>query len=70
MASGVVGDIVAHQFDQDGQWLDIAANRRAISFMLIRCATFRGCHRGIGVALIRPARDSWPACAGATAPVW
>ena len=31
MASGVVGDIVAHQFDQDGQWLDIAANRRAIS---------------------------------------
>ena len=31
MASGVVGDIVAHQFDQDGQWLDIPANRRAIS---------------------------------------
>jgi deoxyribonucleoside regulator len=28
---GVVGDIVAHQFDQDGHWLDISANRRAIS---------------------------------------
>lgn len=29
--AGVVGDIVAHQFDQDGQLLDIPANRRAIS---------------------------------------
>jgi DNA-binding transcriptional regulator LsrR (DeoR family) len=31
MANGVVGDIVAHQFDENGQWLDISANRRAIS---------------------------------------
>jgi DNA-binding transcriptional regulator LsrR (DeoR family) len=31
MASGVVGDIVAHQFDENGHWLDIPANRRAIS---------------------------------------
>jgi deoxyribonucleoside regulator len=31
MASGVVGDIVAHQFDENGNWLDIPANRRAIS---------------------------------------
>jgi deoxyribonucleoside regulator len=31
MTSGVVGDIVAHQFDENGHWLDIAANRRAIS---------------------------------------
>lgn len=31
IASGVVGDIVAHQFDENGQWLDIPANRRAIS---------------------------------------
>jgi deoxyribonucleoside regulator len=29
--NGVVGDIVAHQFDEDGQWMDISANRRAIS---------------------------------------
>lgn len=29
--NGVVGDIVAHQFDADGHWLDIPANRRAIS---------------------------------------
>lgn len=28
---GVVGDIVAHQFNEDGELLDIAANRRAIS---------------------------------------
>jgi deoxyribonucleoside regulator len=28
---GVVGDIVAHQFDQYGRWMDIPANRRAIS---------------------------------------
>jgi len=28
---GVVGDVVAHQFDENGQWLDIPANRRAIS---------------------------------------
>jgi DNA-binding transcriptional regulator LsrR (DeoR family) len=26
-----VGDIVAHQFDEYGQWMDIPANRRAIS---------------------------------------
>jgi deoxyribonucleoside regulator len=31
MENGVVGDIVAHQFDEDGHWLDISANRRAIS---------------------------------------
>ena len=31
MEKGVVGDIVAHQFDGDGHWLDISANRRAIS---------------------------------------
>lgn len=29
--NGVVGDVVAHQFDADGRWLDISANRRAIS---------------------------------------
>ncbi len=28
---GVVGDVVAHQFDADGRLLDIPANRRAIS---------------------------------------
>jgi deoxyribonucleoside regulator len=28
---GVVGDIVAHQFDENGRWMDISANRRAIS---------------------------------------
>lgn len=28
--NGVVGDVVALQFDEDGQWLDIPANRRAI----------------------------------------
>jgi len=28
---GVVGDVVAHQFNQDGVLLDIPANRRAIS---------------------------------------
>jgi len=31
IAGGVVGDVVAHQFDANGQWLDISANRRAIS---------------------------------------
>lgn len=31
MAAGVVGDIVAHQFDETGRVLDIAANRRAIN---------------------------------------
>ncbi len=31
IANGVVGDIVAHQFDENGNWLDISANRRAIS---------------------------------------
>jgi DNA-binding transcriptional regulator LsrR (DeoR family) len=31
MAIGVVGDIVAHQFDENGRWMDIPANRRAIS---------------------------------------
>jgi deoxyribonucleoside regulator len=31
MAQGVVGDVVAHQFDQEGQWMDIPANRRTIS---------------------------------------
>jgi DNA-binding transcriptional regulator LsrR (DeoR family) len=31
IANGVVGDIVAHQFDENGQWMDISANRRAIS---------------------------------------
>jgi len=31
LAAGVVGDIVAHQFDEDGHRLDIPANRRAIS---------------------------------------
>jgi DNA-binding transcriptional regulator LsrR (DeoR family) len=31
IAAGVVGDVVAHQFDADGRRLDIAANRRAIS---------------------------------------
>ena len=31
MANGVVGDVVAHQFDENGHWLDISANRRAIS---------------------------------------
>ncbi len=31
IADGVVGDVVAHQFDAQGHWLDIAANRRAIS---------------------------------------
>jgi deoxyribonucleoside regulator len=29
--NGVVGDIVAHQFDAEGRWMDIPANRRAIS---------------------------------------
>jgi DNA-binding transcriptional regulator LsrR (DeoR family) len=29
--SGVAGDIVAHQFDEYGRWMDIPANRRAIS---------------------------------------
>lgn len=29
--NGVVGDVVAHQFDANGHWLDIPANRRAIS---------------------------------------
>ena len=28
---GVVGDMVAHQFDEYGRWMDIPANRRAIS---------------------------------------
>jgi deoxyribonucleoside regulator len=31
LAEGVVGDIVAHQFDEEGRVLDISANRRAIS---------------------------------------
>jgi DNA-binding transcriptional regulator LsrR (DeoR family) len=31
IARGVVGDVVAHQFDANGRWLDIPANRRAIS---------------------------------------
>lgn len=31
IAAGVVGDIVAHQFDENGQLLDIPANRRAVS---------------------------------------
>ena len=31
LQNGVVGDVVAHQFDENGQWLDISANRRAIS---------------------------------------
>jgi deoxyribonucleoside regulator len=31
ISMGVVGDIVAHQFDENGRWLDISANRRAIS---------------------------------------
>jgi deoxyribonucleoside regulator len=31
IAAGVVGDIVAHQFDENGRWMDIPANRRAIS---------------------------------------
>jgi len=31
LENGVVGDVVAHQFDEDGNWLDISANRRAIS---------------------------------------
>ena len=31
MAAGVVGDVVAHQFDGQGRVLDISANRRAIS---------------------------------------
>jgi deoxyribonucleoside regulator len=31
IAVGVVGDIVAHQFDEQGRWMDIPANRRAIS---------------------------------------
>jgi deoxyribonucleoside regulator len=31
VSSGVVGDIVAHQFDENGLRLDISANRRAIS---------------------------------------
>ena len=48
MASGVVGDIVAHQFDQDGQWLDIAANRRAISLDADSLAPHPARHRGIG----------------------
>lgn len=31
IAAGVVGDIVAHQFDETGRVLDISANRRAIN---------------------------------------
>jgi DNA-binding transcriptional regulator LsrR (DeoR family) len=31
IAIGVVGDIVAHQFDEYGRWMDIPANRRSIS---------------------------------------
>lgn len=31
MAAGVVGDLVAHQFDDEGRVLDIPANRRAIN---------------------------------------
>jgi deoxyribonucleoside regulator len=31
MAIGVVGDVVSHQFDENGRWLDVSANRRAIS---------------------------------------
>jgi len=31
MAAGVVGDIVAHHFDEQGRVLDIPANRRSIS---------------------------------------
>jgi DNA-binding transcriptional regulator LsrR (DeoR family) len=31
MNAGVVGDIVAHEFDEDGRVLDITANRRAIN---------------------------------------
>ena len=31
LKNGVVGDVVAHQFDENGHWLDIPANRRAIS---------------------------------------
>lgn len=31
IAAGVVGDVVAHQFDAEGRWLNISANRRAIS---------------------------------------
>ncbi len=31
IANGVMGDVVAHQFDENGHWLDISANRRAIS---------------------------------------
>jgi deoxyribonucleoside regulator len=31
IVAGVVGDMVAHQFDEYGRWMDIPANRRAIS---------------------------------------
>jgi DNA-binding transcriptional regulator LsrR (DeoR family) len=31
IAQGVVGDVVAHQFDCEGRYLDISANRRAMS---------------------------------------
>ena len=31
MAAGVVGDFVAHHFDEQGRVLDIPANRRSIS---------------------------------------
>jgi DNA-binding transcriptional regulator LsrR (DeoR family) len=31
IAIGVVGDIVAHQFDGNGRWMDIPANRRSVS---------------------------------------
>src|SRR5690606_34007257 len=31
LSAGVVGDVVAHQFDDEGHVLDIPANRRAVN---------------------------------------
>lgn len=45
--AGVVGDIVAHQFDEEGRLLDIPANRRAIS---LDAASIRRIPRVIAVS--------------------
>ena len=69
MASGVVGDIVAHQFDENGLWLDIPANRRAISLdaeSLRRIPPRRS--RGLGG--INKARAILAGLAGVIAPAW
>ena len=45
MEAGVVGDIVAHQFDDEGRVLDISANKRAINLTRIPSGRSQGDRR-------------------------